>query len=78
MEDARGRYAEAVYDHFVLEQDLANKTRITLSTGNFLHRPHGLADELARSVGAGFSTADYDAGGRGSCGTTDTYKAPWW
>ena len=78
MADSRGRFAEAMYDDFELREDSANKTRITLATGKFVHLPYGLADDLARSNGAGFSAADYDAGGRGSCTLTTTYKAPWW
>ena len=78
MVDSNGRYAEAMYDKFELKEDTSNKTRVALSTGKFLHLPYGLADDLARSNGAGFSAKDYDAGGRRSCDLTRTYKAPWW
>ena len=76
MWDYKGRYAEAMYDKFELSEDSTNKTRINLSTGQFADLPYGLADDMAKSGGAGFSTNDYDAGSRATC--LFNHKAPWW
>ena len=70
MVDSKGRFAEAMYDNFELRQDSANNTNIALSTGKFLRLPYGLADDLAISNGAGFSTS--------GCPGMSTNKAPWW
>ena len=71
MVDSNGRFAEAMYDNFEMREDSANETRITLSTGTkFLHLPYGLADDLAMSNGACFSTS--------GCPGMSTNKAPWW
>lgn len=56
MLDSRGRFAEALYDNFELRGDFANKTRITLSSGEFLHLPYGLADDLYRRADFGVWT----------------------